>query len=183
MSSVGSRGGSVACNSKMVVSAVFGDGKPTGVSTSSKSSLAHRVQTRSSDSQTPMMYRAPFADRAVVAQFSHASRASATHDQRMRPVIRRPQLVNIAVEPRNQHDSHCHPSRRSTITRRLWHADRRGNSPCPKHGRGVRYFKLTGGLPEGMRMSNPHSLQDAIPRERVSHLQADETELPDTGDP
>jgi hypothetical protein len=29
------------------------------VSTSSSSSLAHRVRRRSSDSQTPMMYRAP----------------------------------------------------------------------------------------------------------------------------
>ena len=39
-----------------------------------------------------------FADRAVVAQLSDTSRTSATHDRRMRPVIRPPQLVNIAVE-------------------------------------------------------------------------------------
>jgi len=56
-------GGSVACSSRMVISAVFGDGKPTEVSTSSNSPLAQRVRTRSSDSHTPMMYsaRSPIA--------------------------------------------------------------------------------------------------------------------------
>src|SRR4051794_17645614 len=54
----GQSGGSVTCNSRMMISAVFGDGNPTDVRTSSNSSLAHRVRTRSSDSQTPMMYSA-----------------------------------------------------------------------------------------------------------------------------
>jgi hypothetical protein len=77
----------------------------------------HIFELLAGPSCTDALFRLPnaddlygtFADRAVVAQFSHASRASATHDQRMRPVIRPPQLVNIAVETRNQHDSHCHP--------------------------------------------------------------------------
>src|SRR5258708_3724518 len=51
-------GGSAACNSRTVISAVFGDGKPTEVSSSSNSSLAQRARTRSSDSHAPMMYRA-----------------------------------------------------------------------------------------------------------------------------
>jgi hypothetical protein len=79
------RGGSVTCNSRMVSSAVFGDGKPTEVSTSSNSSLVHRERTRSSDSHTTDQVQGTFADRAVVAQLSHASRTPATHDQRMRP--------------------------------------------------------------------------------------------------
>src|SRR6266567_1311947 len=64
-------GGSVACNSRMVISAVFGDGKPTEVSTSSNPSLAQRVRTRSSDSHTPMMYRAP----SPIAQWWRSSPA------------------------------------------------------------------------------------------------------------
>jgi len=35
----------------------------------------------------PDQIQGTFADRAVVAQLSHASRTPATHDQRMRPVV------------------------------------------------------------------------------------------------
>ena len=66
-----SSGGSVACNSRMVISAVFGAGKPTEVSTSSNSSLAQRARTRSSDSHTPMMYKAP----SPIAQWWRSSPA------------------------------------------------------------------------------------------------------------
>jgi hypothetical protein len=45
-------GGSVACNSRIVISAVFGDGMPAEVSRYSNSSLAQRVRTRFSDSHT-----------------------------------------------------------------------------------------------------------------------------------
>jgi hypothetical protein len=64
-------GGSIAYNSRMVISAVFGDGKPTEVSASSNSSLAHRVRTRSCNSHTPMMCRA----RSPIAQWWRSSPA------------------------------------------------------------------------------------------------------------
>jgi hypothetical protein len=50
-----------------------------------------------------------FTDRAVMAQFPGAGRAPAAHDQRMRPVVGPPQLVHVAVEAGNQHDSHSLP--------------------------------------------------------------------------
>src|SRR5216683_2726130 len=49
------------------------------------------------------------ADRAVMAQLPGASRAPAAHDQRMRPVVRLPQLAHVAVEAGNQHDGHSLP--------------------------------------------------------------------------
>src|SRR6266487_111642 len=50
-----------------------------------------------------------FANRAVVAQFPGASGAPAAHDQRVRPVVRLPQLFRVAVELGNQHDRHSLP--------------------------------------------------------------------------
>jgi hypothetical protein len=54
----GHRGGSMARRSKMVMSAVLGDGNPTETRRSSNSGLCQRVRRCSSDCQTPMMYNA-----------------------------------------------------------------------------------------------------------------------------
>ena len=111
------------------------DGDLGGLRRREASGRQHIFELLAGPSRTDALLRLPdaddvkgtFADRTVVAQFSHASRTSATHDQRMRSVIRLPQLVHIAVETRNQHDSQCRPSRRSTSCgRRPWHAGRRG---------------------------------------------------------
>ncbi len=77
----------------------------------------HVFELVASPARTDALLRLPhaddvqgaFADRAVVAQFPCARRAPAAHDQRMRPVVRLPQLVHIAVEAGNEHDSHSLP--------------------------------------------------------------------------
>src|SRR6266581_8100926 len=48
-------GGSIVCSLRIVISAFFGEGKPTEMSVFSNSSLDHRVRMLSSESQTPTM--------------------------------------------------------------------------------------------------------------------------------
>src|SRR4029077_12140024 len=51
----GQSGGSTACSSRIVKSALFGGGKPTDVKTFSNSSLDQRLRACSSESHTPTM--------------------------------------------------------------------------------------------------------------------------------
>src|SRR6266566_5285354 len=90
------------------------------------------------------------ADRAVMAQLPGASRAPAAHDQRMCAVVGLPQLIYVAVEAGNQHDSHSLPP----------------NAPWPRAARVAR------GEDRGPPRRNPLAARDQLASLRGANVEA-----------